>query len=565
MMNSKNKRLLIKRMALGAIFALSLFLAMPGRADAAPRPRPDFDGDGFADLVIGAPDEDVLGLENTGVIHVIYGTPGGPNAVFHNQYFNMGDCTWPFDGNVPGIQPGVRFGSVLAWGDFNGDGYDDLAIGMPDYEAPYAPDGMPQAGMVYILKGTEDGLDLSHTQYLVSTNIGGPFLNVNQNEGDRFGATLAAGNFNGDSIDGRPIDDLVIGTPGEDVANGAARIQNAGEVYVLRGRSVALGNWKPLEQDTARGWNRNSPGIEGEPQIDDVFGSALVTGDFNGDGRADLAIGVPGDSDGRGAVNVIYGSPGGLSAAGDQLWHQDIAGVPGVRQLSECFGSSLAAGNFNGDSNGGRPIDDLAIGAPKAGQDTAGKVSVIQGSADGLTSLGSQLWTPNTVGIADDGAFVDDQFGFALVAGNFNGDAWADLAIGAPFADPGGVDGAGAVNVIYGSAGGLNAFVPRTSQYGHQNNIDFIGVKQPGDFFGYHLAVGDFDGNGISDLVIGVPNDHIGIFRAGAVNLIYGSPTGLRSIPGPGLRPGTQIWHQNSPGVPDFCEADDGFGVGARR
>jgi hypothetical protein len=575
---------LIKRIVLWASFTLGLLLAIPGAAGAGPRPRPDFNGDGFADLAVGVPNQDVGVYPDTGIVHVIYGSPGGPNPIFPaggNQIFSAADCSWPWNGNVSGNQPGMHFGAVLAWGDFNGDGFDDLAVGIPDYNPPYPPNGMPQAGMVYVIKGSAIGLVLNQTLVLVSTNIGPP-LNVNQDQGDRFGAALAAGNFNGDlSPAGHPIDDLAIGVPGQDgweLVNGVGvAIPDAGEVYVIYGQNHEnIGDWRPLNPMTAQGWSQNGrtiwPDIANHPQTNDLFGSALAAGNFNGDDFDDLAIGVPGEGGGIGAVNVIYGSGIGLHQGItllNQFWHQDIPGIAGVGMVGDRFGHSLAAGNFNGDfSPSGRPVDDLAIGAPNAAvanQVLAGEVNIILGSIGGLQVLGNQLWTQDTPGIGDDGSFLGDRFGYSLAAGNFNGDftqagyAIDDLAVGVPLDDPGGIS-SGAVNVIYGSAIGLNAFAPVVSQYWHQNSPGILGVAEPAEYFGQYLAVGDFNGGGQADLVVGVPHDSIGGIAAGAMNLIYGSPIGLSAVAGPG----NQLWHQNSPGVPDACEAGDGFGVGAR-
>jgi hypothetical protein len=85
--------------------------------------------------------------------------------------------------------------------------------------------------------------------------------------------------------------------------------------------------------------------------------------DFDGDGFDDQAIGIPRESIGgvpdMGAVQVIYGSAGGLAAAGNQLWHQDVAGIEGAGKLSDRFGEAIACGDFNGDRR-----DDLAVGIP---------------------------------------------------------------------------------------------------------------------------------------------------------------------------------------------------------
>jgi FG-GAP repeat len=96
--------------------------------------------------------------------------------------------------------------------------------------------------------------------------------------------------------------------------------------------------------------------VPGTAEHDDAFGAALAKGDFNGDMRFDVAVGVPDEAVGgttlAGAVNVLYGSPGGLTGAGGQLVTQHNP-EPG-----DFFGASLAAGDFDGDG-----FFDLAVGA----------------------------------------------------------------------------------------------------------------------------------------------------------------------------------------------------------
>src|SRR5688572_16924224 len=116
---------------------------------------------------------------------------------------------------------------------------------------------------------------------------------------------------------------------------------------------------------------------------------AQVSGDFNNDGFADLAIGVPGEDVGdtdAGAVAVLYGGPSGLRAAGDQFWHQDSLNIAGDSSPGDRFGAALAVGDFNGDG-----IDDLAIGVPGdevSGNEDAGGITIIFGSLSGLITGG---------------------------------------------------------------------------------------------------------------------------------------------------------------------------------
>lgn len=144
--------------------------------------------------------------------------------------------------------------------------------------------------------------------------------------------------------------------------------------------------------------------------------AARIWADFNGDGFADLAIGIPlendiGGSRDAGAVQVLYGSPSGLRAAGNQVWHQDSSGIPDFMESADRFGAALTAGDFNGDG-----VDDLAIGVPGediGGIEDAGVVQIIFGSASGLTSDGDQFWYQNTPVILES-AEQYDQFSSSL-------------------------------------------------------------------------------------------------------------------------------------------------------
>lgn len=133
------------------------------------------------------------------------------------------------------------------------------------------------------------------------------------------------------------------------------------------------------------------------------------------------------------------------------MWTRKLLAACGLVLLAPATGLA-AAGDFNGDG-----FDDLAIGVPAEdlGAVTgAGAVSVLLGSATGLTDVGNQLWTQDSAGILD-AAETDDQFGDALAVGDFNGDGFADLAVGVHFEDVGAAALAGAVNVLLGSAAGL--------------------------------------------------------------------------------------------------------------
>ena len=131
-------------------------------------------------------------------------------------------------------------------------------------------------------------------------------------------------------------------------------------------------------------------------EADDQFGHALAVADFDADGFADLAVGVVGEDIGAlasaGAVNLLPGSAAGLTAAGDQFWQQDSAGVLGVAAAGDQFGDALAAGDFDADG-----FADLAVGVfgeNQAALFDVGAVNILPGSAAGLTAAGDQRWYP---------------------------------------------------------------------------------------------------------------------------------------------------------------------------
>ncbi|MBD2436402.1 FG-GAP repeat protein [Nostoc sp. FACHB-110] len=436
--------------------------------------------------------------------------------------------------NITGIE-GVaeaydQFGTSLTVGDFNGDGKDDLAIGVL-FETVGT---VKNAGAVNVIYGSNIGLTSSGNQIWHQDS---PGIQGVAETSDYFSKSLAVGDFNGDGKD-----DLAIGVLYEDVGT----IIDAGAVNVIYGSNTGLTSTKNQL------WHQDSPGIAGVAEAYDSFGRSLAVGDFNGDGKDDLAIGVLYEDVGTiinaGAVNVIYGSNTGLTSTGNQIWHQDSPGIQGVAEKSDYFSNSLAVGDFNGDGK-----DDLAIGVLFETVGTiigAGAVNVIYGSNTGLTSSGNQIWhqdSPGIQGVAE----KSDYFSNSLAVGDFNGDGKDDLAIGVLYEDIGTIINAGAVNVIYGSNTGLTS---TGNQIWHQDSPGIQGAAEAFDGFGTSLAVGDFNGDGKDDLAIGVPYETVGtISGAGAVNVIYGSNTGLTSI-------GNQIWHQDSPGIGDVAEASDYFG-----
>jgi FG-GAP repeat len=476
----------------------------------------DFDGDGRADLAVGVPGDTAGGVDEAGVVHVVYGSAGGlsqdGNQVWHQATAGVGGTA----------EAGDRFGEAVATGDFDGDGFDDLAIGVP-FEDVESGGTQNRAGAVNILYGSSEGITEIDDQVLFQEEI---------ETLDSFGRALAAGDFNGDGKD-----DLAVGSPTEsDEFEGATY---SGAVDVFDGSASGLST-------TSEQWDQGLFAIDDEPQMEDEFGHALAAGNLGAGSHDDLAIGAHTESlkeESDGVVHVLYGSGAGLGSI-IQFWHQDASGIANKPEFNDEFGSSLAIGNFGR----GRPAD-LAIGAPGEGVEAeasevtqAGLVHVLYGSSElGLTSKGAQVWHQSKPGIQDR-VQARDHFGEALAAGDFGRSTRADLAIGANGEDldsesPAKLD-AGVVHVLYGSANGVTS---SQAQFWHQDKRGVRDKAESGDTFGSVLAAGNFGSGGADDLAVGARGESLhGISDAGAANVLYGTADGLS-------RAGDQFWHQGVP------------------
>ena len=302
---------------------------------------------------------------------MLYGGPGGISA--------NGDERWHADSPGVGGQSKAEhaFGSSVSLGDFNADGFDDLAIGVPG--------DLNSAGSVVVLYGASSGLEATDADRW-HQNVAG--IGGRLGFDHHFGDSLASGDFDRDGHD-----DLAIGIPGDKTT--------AGAVAVLYGTASGLTH---VGDDR---WHQDVAGIGGESKAGNHFGAAVTTGDFDGDGFDDLGIGIPGDKNTAGAINVLYGSNSGLSVSGDQRWHQDSDGILGETIIGNAFGSTLFAADFDDDG-----YDDIAIGSP-GDKFSKGTVAVLYGSGSGITDAGDQRWHQDVSGI-EDSSENDDAYGGGL-------------------------------------------------------------------------------------------------------------------------------------------------------
>jgi hypothetical protein len=347
----------------------------------------------------------------------------------------------------------------------------------------------------------------------------------------RAGAAAMPSDFNGDGYA-----DLAIAADRE----GVAAKRRAGAVTIL------YGSHDGLNASNAQRWHQDQPGVKGVSHGNERFGSALATGDFDADGFADLAIGVPNDTYSglkhAGAVNGLYGSALGLTAARDQRWWQ--ASLPDEPEELDRFGAALASGDFDQDGHW-----DLAIGVPgeTIGATTyAGMVEIVHGGPDGLSSGGAATMTRTSIGESDASW---GKFGSRLAAGDFDGDDSADLAIGEPLIDGGGV------GVVYGDPEGLGG---GGYERWTQDTPGIVG-EAGDDLFGTALTSGDFDGDAVDDLAIGASYDFVSTCgasgcNAGAVAVLYGTLSGLSAT-------GNQLWTQDTGGVPGTAGDEWIFGA----
>ena len=411
----------------------------------------DVNGDGFEDLVIGAPGADGPGNSrvDAGAAYVLFGKSAPFAAAVGLGSIAAGSGGFVMHGARAGDQAGFSAGRA---GDLDGDGYDDLAV------AALSADGIgaatANAGSAYVLYG--GSRDFSTAVDLATPLPGDGVLVI---EGGNFAfdetgtSIAAAGDINGDGLD-----DLAIGAPN---ADGPNRTEDfLGSTYVMFGREGGHGANLSFADIAADGTGLI---LYGEDPPDEAGFAVSSAGDINGDGIGDLVIGAPnagGPDNTRpfaGDTYVLFGRAGGFPSPidlGKLALGTDGFVIHGRAALDRLGNTVAAVGDVNGDG-----FDDLAIGAlgsdgPSAAREDAGETYLLFGRTGAMPAhidVGSADWGLDGMVILGADAF--DQSGVSVAgAGDIDGDGFADLIIGA-FGGAGLENGrgfAGEAHVIYG-------------------------------------------------------------------------------------------------------------------
>ena len=486
----------------------------------------DLNGDGFSDLIIGAPYAGP-NVEFSGASYVVFGKASFSGDLDTNAALALSSLDGSNGFRIIGEAAHNYAGySVSGVGDVNGDGFADLIIGADRA----SPNGVDRSGAAYVVvfgEASGFGPDLN----LSSLDGSNGFRLSGVAAGERAGQSVsAAGDVNGDGFG-----DVIIGAAHDNGDN-----THSGEAYVVFGKAGGFDS--NINLSTLNGSNGFHLFGTGTSAMPAYAVSVSQAGDVNGDGFGDLIIGAlyasPANDTVTGAAYVVFGKATGFASDVDV---SDIGGSDGFRIIGAAEGdmagySVSAAGDVNGDGYG-----DVIVGAPGAREnvDTPGTSYVVFGSALGFLDINlATLGIDNTYGFRLSGVALGDDSGYSVsAAGDVNGDGFDDLIVASANASPGGMDRAGESYVIFGAKFivGTDTFVGSPgggTLQGTTANETFIGGQ------GDDLII---SGGGIDAFRGGAGNDTLhlgspGSFASAYLNIDGGSGFDVLALDGSAMR-----------------------------